>query len=136
MHVIGSLVPLSTLTAKIEVGLAVCLESNKITIMDAAAADDTKFVGISMSAVAKAGDITPVSVARVCIVDTTLVSGTYTLGAGLKWSADYTYTADGNADTIGWIHDNSASARTQGLMFIDVMRLGIAADKLYDAVSA
>lgn len=89
-----------------------------------AATDDAVFCGISLSAakaVTNDGDV--VTIMTKGIIKVTLVSGTYHYGDGVKWASTSSLTADGGANTLGWICDYNINARTEGNVLIDIFKL-------------
>lgn len=101
---------------------------------------DNLFVGI-----AKGGSLygvkIPISVARVCIIETGLTSASgYVVGLGLKWASKHIYVDAADAKTIAWcgFEGDGATAVTYGLAEINVIILAmVAADaKLYQTAAA
>lgn len=119
----------------LEQGDLLSFESNAVVLMDLVT-EDASFIGISGGKCDTASAGTYIDVYLRCIVDIALVSATYAIGAGVKYSAKNTLVADSDANTIGWIWDFNTATRTRGKVLIDIPALGIPADKLFNTVSA
>lgn len=122
-------IPIAAATT-IRTGHQCSLESNLINDVDAAT-DDLTFCGIA-GGDAPSGITYPIPVHRVCIIQASAASDTYGMGEGVKYSATptdgHSYT-DADANTLGWVLDDSGSARTTIQVLIDIFNLAsIAAD--------
>ena len=128
-------------TTAIQVGDMLCIDTAhdyKVVPM-AAATDDALFCGISQTEIkATEQDGDPVVVLIDGLIQIALVSAIYLFGAGVKWYDASTLTADGNANTIGWIFDDNYATRTSGLVRINVLMLSgcPTSAKLFDSASA
>lgn len=103
-------------------GEAVSIESNALNDVDAAT-DDATTAGIALGR-SPSTKTDPIPVARVVYhYDAQAVSGTYSMGDGLKYSAAGEWTADGGANTSIWVIDDSASARTRVKAYFNVFHV-------------
>lgn len=115
----------------------VCIVSNVLAPYDNDTQKSTNFVGILKGA-SPVTNTAKVDVARVCIVDTNLVSATYLLGQAMAWSAKWKYAADGGSETICWFGSQELDNKTRGLCEINVFLLSAVAsdNKLYETPAA
>lgn len=127
VHTIGNIATASS--TAFTIGEAISLESNVLTKINAST-DNSTFIGL-LAGESLSTDTKAVPVHRVCVVQTTLVSATYTLGASLIWSASNVYVANAT-DTLGWIHDQDTATRTSGIVYINVIMLSNSAGMIYD----
>lgn len=105
-------------------GAQVINSSGTVTQMTAANTDST-FIGIA-GGTTVSGNTDDIIVHRKCIVNATLVTGSWTFGGGAKGYGNsdiYTFELDGGAETIGWF--NTVDVTTvRGDILIDVIALG------------
>lgn len=86
---------------------------------------DTTFMGIA-GGTTVSGNTDEIPVHRKCIVNATLVTGSWTFAGGAKGygSSDiYTFELDGGSDTIGWFNEVDATT-VRGDILINVIALG------------
>ena len=94
--------------------------SGYIYKMDAAG-DDATFVGLAVDSSATA-ETTNVTFAFKCIAEIDALSGSYRVGAGLKYSAANSLVDDDGANTIAWVAGNTTAA-TRIKILVDVPAL-------------
>lgn len=129
-----SVISLPVGSVAVDTGDLVTLESNAIVLMDRANVEEVLFVGICGGKRGRTGDMLPIYTR--CIISIDVTSATYGLGNGLKYTSKNTLVADGDADTIGWAFEDNSSSSSRILVYINVPELGLAADHLWDTVSA
>lgn len=122
---------IACLTGAILVHEDVVISSNALA--PGTTSSSSEFLGIAKGA-SPAANLKPLDVARVCIIETTLTSATYVLGAGMAWAAKLTMAADAGSETLGWFGQHNTAAATLGLVEINVFLLAsVAANaKLYE----
>ena len=111
----------------LEKGFFISYESNKAVVMDLVT-DDATFLGICNDDSAN-GDTDDVEVLLKCEIRVDVVSATYSILQGLKYSAgsatvDYKLVDDGSANTIAFSLEEKTSAVTRLKVLIDVVALG------------
>lgn len=111
----------------LEKGFFISYESNKAVPMDAVTEDAT-FLGICNDDSAD-GDTDDVEVLLKCEIRVDVVSATYSILQGLKYSAgsatvDYKLVDDSSANTIAFSLEEKTSAVTRLKVLIDVVALG------------
>lgn len=131
-------------TAEVNLGSIVLWDATNQYVGDEmdAAADDATVIGVS-GGQSPSGDSSPIQVYSHGLFLATLVSATYSHGAGLKYddsADDGSLVADGDANTVAWfwsqkngLPGSGSTSITEGIVLIDVARL---LGKLFDVVSA
>ena len=105
-------------------GEAVCFEAGYATAMDAAA-DDATFLGIAEQAHASAADHSYIVVLTKVIVDSPVESASYTFAEGMKYNTSGTLEADGGANTIAHVWEQTGTTTMTTLkVMIDTVNLG------------
>ena len=117
-------------------GVMVTWTSNELVEVDAAS-DDATIIGVANGSSA-VGETDKIQVVTKGIFQATVVSGTYTIGAGLKYddsADDGSLVADGDANSIAWAWDYGTTVTTLKVYF-DIVLIGAVAGKMFDISSA
>ena len=125
-----------TSTVAMKQGDLINIESN-VGLPFSVATDDATLAGIAFGENSTELAASEIVICTLCEVEADVTSATYALGAGLKYSAgsttvDWSFVADGSANTIAWAYREEASAVTSLRILFDVRLLG----KLFVSASA
>jgi len=124
-----SSIPVTSATV-VAVGDMVAVESNELTLVDAAA-NDSVFCGIALG-ISAAGETAAIPVAVGDVIgDVTVASAAYRFGAGLTASTDGSFADDAGANTICFVISDNTSADTTATVRFNATEL-----KKYYAISA